>query len=580
MTPTNDSNSRHRDGGMLKRRHFLKGAAAASALATAGCGLPYGFEQVVEKCPEPKANDPLRVDVHCHIMNLQDADREAFVHRHVSQQWWSEIPLAEEIVDLVIRIVQAPAVAYTSEARAERQLLRDHLSAMSNDFDKFCKTAAEQQRGLLFATETNQVTGFLSNRARNAARLMAVFPDVDLFTPSIVDFSEGDPGEYSSVVEQAMLYSLFAIATKGRILPMISFHPERSYMRDGKGDTMLLQQDLSIIELAVTRFGVIGVKVHPSTGFSPDYNKSFSCQESKRIARFKDVDEFHDHVDTAMGELFKLCRRLDIPVLTHNSKGLSSNIGCSEELENNRPDRWLLALKKSNGYKLPAARAAKRLDRRIQPLIQAPPLSEEDTGYQGAGKPDIFDRELVDSETGGPAANLRVCLGHFADGFKKPGNDGNVVPIDWLKLVLEEFEKTGDGRSPVTGDIFLDLSYMNEWFDRTDEKGAVDPRYKTAFASLLRDYPGFAEQVLYGSDWHMPPIAAMGDRYRSELENAIPDDKRADIMGRNAVKFLGLKDGNNLKRVTRFMKRNGVNMDDIHWYKKIRRDSTETQPTA
>jgi predicted TIM-barrel fold metal-dependent hydrolase len=546
----------------FSRRRFLKLSSAGCATFATGCssgGLYTPFKPEID-CKPPPTDGPLRVDMHCHLMNLRDADREAFIHRYTHDEWWAGIPLYKELVGAFVRSIEYPAFLFTQEARGERQIVRNYLADMQKDIREFCKIATDNQHGLLFSSADDRVTGFLSNRARNAALMLQAFPEIDLFTPSIVDFSEGDPGEYSSVVEQAMLYSMLSVASGGRMLPLISFHPERSYVRKGSGVTTLLQQDLAVIEMAVERFGVVGVKVHPSTGFSPDYNKKSSCQAPARLKRVFGIDgifsgysgsgdiktladaptdEFHDHVDLAMGELFKLCRRLDVPVLTHNSRGLSGDNECQEDRGHNHPALWLRALKKANLYETRA-----------------------DQGYGGAGKPDVFGRKWNPD-----FKPLRICLGHFADGFQKPDENGVVRPIDWLQTVLEEFNAGPPSR--VKTDLFLDLSFMDEWFDETTENGRVMENYRKAFHKVLEETDGFAPQVLYGSDWHMPPIAEMGTQYRKEIEGAIPDAYRESIMGKNAMRFLGLDEGGtNFERVSMFMKVNGVDVTQAGWCRK------------
>ena len=248
-----------------------------TALAVSGCAS-ITFEANPGDCTL-KPHEDLIVDMHCHILNIEDADRSAFVKRHLLNTDESIIPIWDWIVELAVLIAQQPAIYFVDEAREERAKLRNVFAKMMKGPQEFCDVAPENQSGVLFAGDDRQPTGFLSNRARNAARYMATFQEVDLFLPSMVDFYEGDVGRYSSIFEQAQLYSLLSVASRGRMLPLISFHPERGYVPNSDDNTAAynLKAPLKFIEYAVENMGFDGVKVHPSTGFAPIDNAGHGC---------------------------------------------------------------------------------------------------------------------------------------------------------------------------------------------------------------------------------------------------------------------------------------------------------------
>ena len=76
------------------------------------------------------------------------------------------------------------------------------------------------------------MTGFASHRSRNAAVLMAMAPEIDIFTPSMVDLYDRASSEKDSPYEQAKFYTALHCVTLGRFLPLVSFSPARQFKED------------------------------------------------------------------------------------------------------------------------------------------------------------------------------------------------------------------------------------------------------------------------------------------------------------------------------------------------------------
>lgn len=137
----------------LSRRTVMGSGAAAAVLAAGGCGT-ITLSPPVGECKDPPANAPLRVDMHCHLLNLEDADRTEFISRHVAntdESLFGEI--GRELLDLVVRIVEQPAVWFVEQARTERTKLRAVFAEMMDSNNAFCQVAARQQGGFLFSTK-------------------------------------------------------------------------------------------------------------------------------------------------------------------------------------------------------------------------------------------------------------------------------------------------------------------------------------------------------------------------------------------------------------------------------------------
>lgn len=452
-----------------------------------------------------------------------------------------------DIVDSAERVLSWPALQFTEQARAERARFRENFSKMSSSYETFCKTAYENQQGIIFAQVDKQVTGFFSNRTRNAARLMELYPDVDLFTPSLVDFNEGDANEYSSIMEQAFLYSAIAVATRGRFLPMISFHPERSYVPVSTSDEpynsrirdFSFRLQLKMIEFAILHLGFVGVKVHPSTGFAPMNNKKNGCSNNRQQSEDGSLPtEKAELFDEAMLGLYGLCRQCDVPIITHSGSGIPGPKNCMTEKDTNSPSQWSEALDRANKL-------------------------EHD--YAGRSIP--------------KGNRLRVCLAHFAGGFKEK----SLEPGNWLVEAAKVIKKeVNEGEK----NLYLDLSAMSEWF--SSDKKRIRPEYKAALREFLGCHKHVAQRLMYGSDWHMPSVARVGKRYLPAMQDLLADvlgrdsDNFHNTMGGNTAEFLKLRKGEiPRQRIDKFLTEHGIGVDEekpVGWREKVDREFETPRP--
>lgn len=123
---------------------------------------------------------------------------------------------------------------------------------------------------------------------------------------------------------------------------------------------------------------------------------------------------------------------------------------------------------------------------------------------------------------------LRLNFGHFG-GELRGWEDQAVALID---------------RYP---NVYADLSNSALVYD-----DAFAARLQATLAELFAAHPRLKRRLMYGSDWWLsaldPGAARAVDRFRSVLGAVLNPDELADVMGRNALRFLGLLDEQNRPR--------------------------------
>lgn len=558
----------------MKRRKFLKYSLASPMLAASGCG--YTTQQrsaFLDNCSSRASDESsLVIDVHCHLLNAIDADYAAFAERRVLKTGSAFLPHALRRVraridpDTVSARKEANRLLDTWRAKKVTPVCTEGLPAQTELFtsDDGLETRPDRHLG------DGRVTGFFSSRSRNAAILMAQFPQVDLFVPAIVDFYEGNTFNYPSPSEQMQYYSALALASEGRFLPMVSFHPERYAVERQDFHT---HDNLDIVRFAIERSGAIGVKVHPSTGFDPLSNENFaaltgrlkkgvSCEDYRQN---KNNLELHRLMDKGMRKLYALCDELDVPILTHGSPTLTANPRCMMEGDTfndwtNSSQHWIEAIREK---------------RSANPRVAFAHL---------AGGPSTAD-QLVEASKGG-----RHAHGSY---FGSKAQDGSYSPSPWLQEILDELRKD-------KGDLWLDASVQNEiaysqaireneqsetW--TANKRGAdlfKEAKHDTGdlarwYSRLFDEYPALKKRMMYGSDLHMPDVGQVsgGDAYFHLLANATSNEQevRRRFVGLNAAEFLGLKKGRRTRdRLERFFSSAGVRLDDVAWMQKVDRDAS------
>jgi len=353
----------------------------------------------------------------------------------------------------------------------------------------------------------------------------------------MVDFYEGDWEKYSYPTELVNYYKQLNIASNGRFLPLVSFSPERSYEEEvvarwDREETY--KRNLELVKYAIEELGFIGVKLHPSSGFSPINNNDYGCPNTPNQRQERLFPAQAAHYDKILMELFEYCRRVDVPLLIHSGTGISANRECMERGDDpskwtNSPNSWSQALDIVNGVKLK---------------------------YEGRLIPE--DQEL------------RICLAHFAGAFRRGGKpmkmgsafdhtDPYKYPEahPWLLLAAEACAKHKG--------VYVDLADVSEWFS-DDTPG----EYNRLFLDFIDGNDDLAQKMMYGTDWHMPEVAPLGSRYLSSVQDFLPPELMDNTMGLNAVEFYGLARGRaTRKRLEAFYSRHDLDLKKIPWIAKI-----------
>ena len=359
----------------------------------------------------------------------------------------------------------------------------------------------------------------------------ATYPRVDLFTPMMVDFSywtgtaeqpRSSLGDQIAVQRQLAISALggSAVADIGAaFLPFIAFNPLREVLSPSAAEHAVdrplaeLRGALDLVRAAVLEHGFIGVKMYPPVGFAPLGNRRRSSDgrlerldsalSGAELAewRRKKADLGH-HLDEALRALYRFCRDHQVPILAHSNDSNSFQPGygwCSG------PAHWLAVLDEFPGLRVCLAHFG------------------QFTGVDAGGEP----------------AESAATQGCF---------DG-ISSYPWSYRTAELFAR---------GEVYVDLSNSEAGTDEAARKRlcALLPRLDAHSGGLLR------RRLIYGSDWFMNNLNGPHEKFLDSLEAAFREtwsDRTvvADVMGGNALRFLGLMAGPdgavpaNLERVRR-----------------------------
>ncbi|OUD10690.1 hypothetical protein BVC71_04180 [Marivivens niveibacter] len=491
----------------MLRRRFMSGATAALGLSACAPLPEYEINRTTTLCATtPHPDGMLRVDMHNHIMNLRDGDAMEFLRRR--EELNADIPFNTD----TIRFMLAP---YTRPLNSEINDLEAVIDA-NMDIAGFCATASDRQKTSLPNFQTrpaeDEPLGFMRNRMRNAALLIASAPQIDLFITSMVDMYEvhGEVDFYDPH-KQRLFYSKLALATKGRILPFVSFQPERAAEQTYNDD-----YTIDFVRSAILEHGFLGVKIHPSVGIDPLDNTNFGCRNTSSPDELDGVwgEQDGPYIQKQMDLLYDLCHELDVPLLTHHGTGILANPTC--QLRGDNPDDW--------------TNSTHHWIQLMERLEQTHP-------------------------------NFRVCLGHLSGGFEF--EQGTLREHPWFSCTTQYILERLTAGDPCN--IWLDTSAHAELFEDTEEAEQL----KTAIADFIKTNPKIADRMIYGSDWHMP--SGLAKDYAHSMEGILPRSKQ-DIMGHNAIKFLGLNKPATLGRLEKFFGQINLPLSNIPWFRKMERD--------
>lgn len=285
------------------------------------------------------------VDIHCHTFNADDLPVRGFVRRVAEDRTslakvlaWTLDKVtqgmasgAEEVAELDRLIEAGPGAFEVDEEPLMLQLDAESMEVLA-ELEAEHPVVVEEARsevasdpaapgGPDSAVEGEVIEGeeglldgvgdlrryvrwaglFGKNRLALTRALIAVYPEVDLFTPMLVDLLGLEDQAVTSVIQQLELQEKISrLGILGhfdaQVLPFVGCDPRRSDMVD------LAQQ-------AVEKFGCVGVKLYPLMGFLPFGNSD--------ALPFRMTAEVAKLVDERLAKLFDWCAKDQVPITAH-----------------------------------------------------------------------------------------------------------------------------------------------------------------------------------------------------------------------------------------------------------------------
>jgi predicted TIM-barrel fold metal-dependent hydrolase len=319
----------------------------------------------------------------------------------------------------------------------------------------------------------------------NVLALEDMYRDIDLFTPAFVDLGEGLGRPMSNMREATALVGNIARLSGGRVHCLVAFDPmhqvlwSQHHLEKGNEDW---EEPLATVQHWIDSQGAVGVKLYPPMGFAPLANTTWACPTN-------DLPSGKDYRGADGIKMFRETYGLEL------DRALDSLYDYC--VTKNVP---ILAHANNSRY-----------------------ANKECARHDGLGSPEQWAVALDKYPT------LRVCLGHFGGIIERDKKASAYELSNWTASFAKLMQNHPNAHADLSS---LDLAIGDE-NDRSETKKAL--------ADLLADKT-IAPRVLYGSDWSMLALHKGFERYPERLQSLLPDDQVADVMGLNAVRFLGLTD--------------------------------------
>jgi len=506
---------RRRD--LLPRRDFLIAGAGAVGLVALGrqgrAAPPLPPAPPPPVLPPPPTLPPVAVDVHCHTFCSADLPIVGFVahfipglaelSRFVSH--WPEM-VVRAFVGAVATLPNAVAPTGEVELAMLRAALANPaagpLAAVPTLPPELLETLlAELTKHLPFSVGADKrriIVRYLETlylvahpRASIAASIAQIFPSIALFTPALVDYDAWSEDRAPTPLWQQVLLheSISRLSVQGRLgRPDARFHPFVAFDP---------RRQIEGPQAAAPKSGVPTVGVVPAMAM-PLPSATSSALELVRYAieagGFLGV-KLYPPVGFAPWDNVDL--RRDLPFAARLDGALDALYGYCAAAE----APILTHASAANEYGL-------GLHRLVSPEHWRPVLDRHPT--------------------------LRLNFGHFGHDYGVPQTDGPVKIGDaWIYQAAALMDR-----------------FPNVYADLSNSPLVYDPAYGKRLIALLGDiiarYPKVKRRLMYGSDWWLsgldPDATAAVDQFRATLGGLLGPEGLADLMGRNALRFLGFLD--------------------------------------
>lgn len=495
------------------------------------------------------------VDVHCHLFNVTDLPAARFISIVKFEHYSSEdrpdppggivdglihrivarlsrgVPTAREEADRLDRRAAAVpaepprltpgdvvAVAELS-AQVEQEQRRNKIEAgfVAQPRSGVCETSGAGVATNL-RTVLNWVASLRMSRGGLTDRLARLHRESGyesrLLCPALVDYSCWLNARLTSPLgDQVRAMKSVSLRPGGPIVhAYVPFDPLRDAMHrrgfdgpDGDFDP------LAFVEQSLTRDGCIGVKLYPPMGFRPSGNGASGQRYPRYISdRFGGADALGRELDISLDRLWRLCERLDAPVMAHAANSVEAGPNYGERAD---PAYWMPA-------------------------------------FDAAGR-------------------RRVMLGHF--GRFRTMSAGQWPSTEPCPAEIP-FERSWEGifarhvRDHPDALVFADISYFSEVFYPGERR-----RVASKLREYL-NYDPQARHLIFGSDWIMTGLEKQYVRqggYTRRVatfltECGFNDDMLHRVIYGNALRYLGLgASDRNRARLIRFHVDNGGSPDRL-----------------
>jgi predicted TIM-barrel fold metal-dependent hydrolase len=334
-----------------------------------------------------------------------------------------------------------------------------------------------------------------------------------LMTPAMIDYSRWlRETPRSPLADQVAVFSEIAKRPGPAVHGYVAYDPLHQIFAEMKirpddmsnRDWAIEQREtpLDIVKRAVLESGFLGVKLYPPMGFRAARNGDGAMvfpDPVKKNLKLSSL-ELGRKLDAALNQLYDFCVAHDVPIMAHGGEGNEAGPDFGKRAD---PSFWMDVLK---------------------------------------ARP-----------------KLRVSLAHFG-GFEYKAADpasGQPPPLNatW-EGVIASFVKANPDRP-----LYADLAYYSSVMN-------VTPAVRQTLAGYINSYMKSdprMEHIVFGTDWIMLGNLPKVDTYDSQIRDflkkdcGLNDKQMANVMWRNAVRFLGLGAGAaSRKRLETFYAKHGV----------------------
>jgi predicted TIM-barrel fold metal-dependent hydrolase len=451
------------------------------------------------------------VDVHCHVFSAADLPIAGFVAHlipgltELSRDVWR---FPERAVRAVLAAVAALPNSGVPAPEEDARSFREAL-ATGTALEPVPELPAAERRllldglvkllrlgGLVDAGKRELIGRYADTlytvshgRGRIAASLARAYPTVDLFTPCLVDFDRWseDAAKTDLSVQIVLQGEIARLSTRGLVQrPTARFHPFVAF--DPRRE--IAHPSAPRGSMAPLRLAAVG----PRSGA---------------------LDMVHFAVETAGFLGVKVYPPVGFAPLDNVS------------LRRGEPDAAQVDAALRALYTYCQARE-------VPITAHTSPGNEYGLGF----------RELVAPRRWRPVLReypgLRLNLGHFGHVYGVHHQHGVDTEEAWCNQAGDLIQRYPS--------VYADLSNSPAVYD-----GGYAARYARYLRALVAKYPKIKQRLMYGSDWWLNRLDEGSDRFPTAIPEVLvaaglTADEVRDVMGRNALRFLGFLDDRNVIR--------------------------------